>query len=138
MPPAGMGDIPGVGAIVAAGGADGAGPVLLTGASVLIGMPGMGAIVDSAATTGAADDTSSSAAARERWETSNDDLGGKFDVLRYVVRSTRYERFIPPSRCGSEDGAPRYIFIFACDPWSLTCALNQAWTADPSEGSFVL
>jgi hypothetical protein len=92
MPPAGMGDIPGVGALVAAGVADGAGTVLFTGAGVLlIGMPGMGPIVGSAATAGAADDTSSSAAARETRERSNDYLGGNFDVLRNVVRSTRCE-----------------------------------------------
>ena len=36
MPPAGMGDIPGVGALVAAGVADGAGTVLFTGAGVLL------------------------------------------------------------------------------------------------------
>ena len=59
-----MGDIPGIGAIVAAGAGDATGPVLLVGAGVPIGMPGMGGIVDSAATAGT-DDTSSSAA-RER------------------------------------------------------------------------
>ena len=45
MPPAGMGDIPGIGAIVAAGDADGEGTMLLRGVGVLIGIPGMGAIV---------------------------------------------------------------------------------------------
>jgi hypothetical protein len=75
MPPAGVGDIPGIGAIVAAGDGDGAGTVLLRGAGVLIGMPGMGAIVGSAAIAAAADLTRS-AATRERRKRSNDDLGG--------------------------------------------------------------
>ena len=29
---------------------------------------------------------------------------------------------------------PRYMFIVACGPWSLTCALNQTWIADMSVG----
>jgi hypothetical protein len=70
-----MGDIPGIGAIVAAGDGDGVGTVLFRGAGVLIGMPGMGAIVGSAAIAGAAGETRS-AAARERRKRSNDDLGG--------------------------------------------------------------
>lgn len=75
MPRAGTGDIPRIGAIVAAGGGDAEGTVLLRGAGVLIGMPGMGAIVASTAIAGAADETRS-AAARERRERNNDDLGG--------------------------------------------------------------
>jgi hypothetical protein len=75
MPCAGTGDIPGIGAIVAAGDGDGVGTALFRGAGVLIGMPGIGAIVASAAIAGAAEDTMN-AAVRERRKRSNDDLGG--------------------------------------------------------------
>jgi hypothetical protein len=64
-----------MGAIVAAGDGDGVGTVLLRGAGLLIGMPGIGAIVASAAIAGAAEDTMN-AAARERRKRSNDNLGG--------------------------------------------------------------
>ncbi len=90
MPRAGMGDIPGIGAIVAAVDGNGVGTVLLRGAGVLIGMPGMGAIVASAAIAGAADETRS-AAASERRKRSNDGLGGTSDILRTVARSALSE-----------------------------------------------
>jgi hypothetical protein len=51
------------------------GTVLLRGAGVVIGMPGIGAIVGSAATAEAADEASS-ATARERRVRSNDTSAG--------------------------------------------------------------
>ena len=83
MPP-GLGDgdgallglivIPGIGAIVAVGAGDGFETWVLTGAGAFTGMPGMGAIVGSAATTGAAY-AATSATTRARRGKSNEDLG---------------------------------------------------------------
>lgn len=77
-----MGDIPGIGATVDCGDGDGLGTVVFTGAGVLICMPGMGAIVGSAAITGAAH-APSRAVARERRKRSNGNLAG--GLVYYVV-----------------------------------------------------
>lgn len=71
------GDMPGIGAIVAAGTAEawtaGFGEVFAAGAGVLIGMPGIGPMVGSVATAGTAH-AATSAATRDKRGKSNDDL----------------------------------------------------------------
>jgi len=86
--PLGLIVIPGIGAILGDGEGDGVEALVLTGAGVLIGMPGMGAIAGSAASTGAVHITSSEAA-REKRERSNKDLVGMDGILRGVVHITR-------------------------------------------------
>ena len=70
------------------------GTLVLTGGGVPVGIPGMGAIVGSAATTGATHAVSS-AAARARRERSSDGLAGMCGILLTVVHHTRNAGFDP-------------------------------------------
>src|ERR1700682_6141810 len=88
----GTGDIPGIGAIVATEEGEGLGTCVLTGAGVFIGIPGMGAIVGSAAITGAAH-AATSATTRARRGNSNGDLDRALSILRTVVHITQIRGF---------------------------------------------
>ena len=90
----GIGDTPGIGTIVGDGEGEGVESLLLTGAGVLIGIPGMGAIVGSAANTGAAHARSNPAAIDRRGRSSKD-LIRTFSILLAVVHCTRGLRFHP-------------------------------------------